>query len=150
MADIQLSGKKRQIRDFIESCLRERGYPPSVREIGEADDRLYEVTSAVEGRTLAAALHDRRPLPAQVRLDVGVLGEQRRDVLEREPQPPVHHDVPEALQVVGGVDPVARGRPVRMDQPDLVVVVQRADAHAGQLGDASHREVFVHGSDYAA
>ncbi|HUP86288.1 MAG TPA: transcriptional repressor LexA [Acidimicrobiales bacterium] len=36
MADIQLSGKKRQILDFIESCLRERGYPPSVREIGEA------------------------------------------------------------------------------------------------------------------
>lgn len=36
MADTQLSGKKRQILDFIESCLRERGYPPSVREIGEA------------------------------------------------------------------------------------------------------------------
>lgn len=36
MADTQLSGKKRSILDFIESCLRERGYPPSVREIGEA------------------------------------------------------------------------------------------------------------------
>ena len=36
MADTQLSGKKRQILDFIESCLRDRGYPPSVREIGEA------------------------------------------------------------------------------------------------------------------
>jgi repressor LexA len=36
VADTQLSGKKRQILDFIESCLRERGYPPSVREIGEA------------------------------------------------------------------------------------------------------------------
>lgn len=36
MADTQLSGKKRQILDFIESALRERGYPPSVREIGEA------------------------------------------------------------------------------------------------------------------
>jgi repressor LexA len=31
-----LSGKKRQILDYIESCLRDRGYPPSVREIGEA------------------------------------------------------------------------------------------------------------------
>ena len=36
MADTLLSGKKLQILDFIESCLRERGYPPSVREIGEA------------------------------------------------------------------------------------------------------------------
>ena len=32
----QLSGKKRQILDYIESSLRNRGYPPSVREIGEA------------------------------------------------------------------------------------------------------------------
>ncbi|MGH9043418.1 MAG: transcriptional repressor LexA [Acidimicrobiales bacterium] len=31
-----LSGKRREILDFIASCLRERGYPPSVREIGEA------------------------------------------------------------------------------------------------------------------
>jgi repressor LexA len=31
-----LSGKKRQILDHIEACLRDRGYPPSVREIGEA------------------------------------------------------------------------------------------------------------------
>jgi len=31
-----LSGKRQQILDFIAQCLRERGYPPSVREIGEA------------------------------------------------------------------------------------------------------------------
>jgi repressor LexA len=31
-----LSEKKRQILDYIESSLRDRGYPPSVREIGEA------------------------------------------------------------------------------------------------------------------
>ena len=36
MAETILSGKKRQILDFIEECLRDRGYPPSVREIGEA------------------------------------------------------------------------------------------------------------------
>jgi repressor LexA len=35
MAEV-LSGKRQQILDFIASCLRERGYPPSVREIGEA------------------------------------------------------------------------------------------------------------------
>ncbi|HEY1734521.1 MAG TPA: transcriptional repressor LexA [Acidimicrobiales bacterium] len=31
-----LSGKRRQILDFIAECQRERGYPPSVREIGAA------------------------------------------------------------------------------------------------------------------
>ena len=31
-----LTGKRRQILDFIASELRRRGYPPSVREIGEA------------------------------------------------------------------------------------------------------------------
>jgi repressor LexA len=31
-----LSGKRREMLDFIAACLRERGYPPSVREIGEA------------------------------------------------------------------------------------------------------------------
>ena len=31
-----LTGKRREILDFIAASLRERGYPPSVREIGEA------------------------------------------------------------------------------------------------------------------
>lgn len=31
-----LSGKRREILDYIGTCLRQRGYPPSVREIGEA------------------------------------------------------------------------------------------------------------------
>ena len=31
-----LSGKRQQILEYIGDCLRERGYPPSVREIGEA------------------------------------------------------------------------------------------------------------------
>jgi repressor LexA len=31
-----LTGKRREILDYIESSLRDRGYPPSVREIGEA------------------------------------------------------------------------------------------------------------------
>ena len=35
MAEV-LSGKRLAILDFISTCLRERGYPPSVREIGEA------------------------------------------------------------------------------------------------------------------
>ena len=35
MAEV-LSGKRLEILDYISSCLRERGYPPSVREIGQA------------------------------------------------------------------------------------------------------------------
>ncbi|MHB1784828.1 MAG: LexA family protein, partial [Acidimicrobiales bacterium] len=31
-----VTGKRREILDFIAQALRERGYPPSVREIGEA------------------------------------------------------------------------------------------------------------------
>ena len=36
MTDAELTGKRREILDFIAAQLRERGYPPSVREIGEA------------------------------------------------------------------------------------------------------------------
>ncbi|HEY1831048.1 MAG TPA: transcriptional repressor LexA [Acidimicrobiales bacterium] len=35
MAEV-LSGKRQQILNFIADCQRDRGYPPSVREIGEA------------------------------------------------------------------------------------------------------------------
>ena len=34
--DVTLTDRQRQILDFIEAQMRERGYPPSVREIGEA------------------------------------------------------------------------------------------------------------------
>jgi repressor LexA len=36
LTDTELTGKRREILDFIAAQLRERGYPPSVREIGEA------------------------------------------------------------------------------------------------------------------
>jgi repressor LexA len=36
MVDTTLTGKRREILEYIESSLRDRGYPPSVREIGEA------------------------------------------------------------------------------------------------------------------
>lgn len=36
MADKRLSPRQREILEFIEAQARERGYPPSVREIGEA------------------------------------------------------------------------------------------------------------------
>jgi repressor LexA len=36
VTDTELTGKRREILDFIANQLRDRGYPPSVREIGEA------------------------------------------------------------------------------------------------------------------
>ncbi|HMK98198.1 MAG TPA: transcriptional repressor LexA, partial [Acidimicrobiales bacterium] len=36
MNETALSGKRREILDFIAAQVRERGYPPSVREIGAA------------------------------------------------------------------------------------------------------------------
>ena len=36
LADTELTGKRREILDFIAAHQRERGYPPSVREIGQA------------------------------------------------------------------------------------------------------------------
>ena len=35
MNDVQLTDRQRQILDIIDGSMRERGYPPSVREIGE-------------------------------------------------------------------------------------------------------------------
>ena len=32
----ELSHMQQKIYDYIASCIREQGYPPSVREIGEA------------------------------------------------------------------------------------------------------------------
>jgi repressor LexA len=60
-----LSGKRREILEFIGDCLRERGYPPSVREIGEA-----------VGLTSSASVHSH----------LAVL--QREGYLQRDPTKP--------------------------------------------------------------
>ena len=36
MTDTELTGKRREILDYIAAQIRDRGFPPSVREIGEA------------------------------------------------------------------------------------------------------------------
>lgn len=73
MADTILSGKKLQILDFIESCLRERGYPPSVREIGEAVGLTSSSTVHTHLRNLQALGYLKRdptkPRALEVRYD---------------------------------------------------------------------------------
>ncbi|HMD45150.1 MAG TPA: transcriptional repressor LexA [Acidimicrobiales bacterium] len=64
MAEV-LSGKRLEMLEFIAACLRQRGYPPSVREIGEA-----------VGLTSSATVHSH----------LAVL--QREGYLERDPTKP--------------------------------------------------------------
>lgn len=86
MADTTLTKRQREILDVIEQSMRERGYPPSVREIGQA----VGLTS-----------------PSTVHSHLGSL--QRMGYLRRDPSKPraieVHYDA-----TSGGV---AERRPVR-------------------------------------
>jgi repressor LexA len=74
MAETTLSGKKRQILEFIESNLRDRGYPPSVREIGEAVGLTSSSTVHAHLASLQQAGYLRRdptkPRAMEVRYDV--------------------------------------------------------------------------------
>ena len=80
MAEV-LSGKRLQILNFIADSQRERGYPPSVREIGEA-----------VGLTSSATVHTH----------LAVL--QREGYLSRDPSKPraiqVHFD-PQTETIIG-------------------------------------------------
>lgn len=76
--------------------------------------------------------------------------DQLSDLPQSEAQPPIGQHLTQPFHVARRIGPVpGRGLPGRLDQPDRVVVMQRADAHAGQLGHASHGPVFFHGTDYA-
>ena len=77
---------------------------------------------------------------AQVVGRVLVAVEQGRDLVERQLEPSVDHDLLEPCEVLVGVEPVARPRALARDeQTDLVVVVQRAHRHAEEVGDLPHR-----------
>ena len=77
--------------------------------------------------------------------------DQIRDLAQSEPEPPVGEHFPQSLHVSRRVGPVpGRGACGRLHEADLVVVVQRTDAHAGQLGHASHGQVLIHVIDYVA
>src|SRR5439155_20135914 len=70
----QLTGKRREILEFIESQLRDRGFPPSVREIGEAVGLTSSSTVHAHLSTLQRQGYLRRdptkPRAIEVRYDV--------------------------------------------------------------------------------
>src|SRR5580658_7233133 len=102
MIDTELTGKRREILDFIAAQLRERGYPPSVREIGEAVGLTSSSTVHTHLTTLQRQGYLRRdptkPRAIEVRYDMnsGVAIDRR----------PARH-VPLVGTVAAGVDVLA-------------------------------------------
>jgi repressor LexA len=103
MADTKITARQREILDFIESQMRDRGYPPSVREIGEAVGLTSPSTVHSHLSTLSRRGFIRRdptkPRAIEVRWDSnsGVVMERR----------PVRH-VPLVGDVAAGADVLAQ------------------------------------------
>ncbi len=99
----ELTGKRREILEFIDSQLRHRGYPPSVREIGEAVGLHSSSTVHSHLATLQRQGYLRRdptkPRAIEVRYDVasGSSAERR----------PTRH-VPLVGDVAAGTDVLAQ------------------------------------------
>ena len=103
MADTELTGKRREILEFIAAELRGRGYPPSVREIGEAVGLTSSSTVHAHLTTLQKQGYLRRdptkPRALEVRYDAmsGAAIERR----------PARH-VPLIGEVAAGTDVLAQ------------------------------------------
>jgi repressor LexA len=103
LTDTELTGKRREILDFIAGQIRERGYPPSVREIGEAVGLTSSSTVHTHLTTLQRQGYLRRdptkPRAIEVRYDAlsGAAIERR----------PTRH-VPLLGEVAAGTDVLAQ------------------------------------------
>lgn len=131
MADKQITARQREILEFIESQSRDRGYPPSVREIGEAVGLTSPSTVHSHLNTLSRLGYLRRdptkPRAIEVRWDSnsGAIIEKR----------PVRH-VPLVGDVAAGTDVLAQENveellPVPLDftgDGDLFMLRVRGDS----------------------
>ncbi len=103
MTDLELTGKRREILDFIAAQIRERGFPPSVREIGEAVGLTSSSTVHTHLTTLQRQGYLRRdptkPRAIEVRYDTnsGAAIERR----------PTRH-IPLVGEVAAGTDVLAQ------------------------------------------
>ena len=118
----QLTPRQRRIVDFIADTVRERGYPPTVREIGEA-----------VGLTSSSSVH----------AQLATL--ERRGLLRKDPTKPramALSDTPRAEGVIVPlVGRIAAGTPVLADQH----VEEHLLVPMGFAGDAQHFAVTVRG-----
>ena len=102
VVDTELTGKRKEILDFIASQLQSRGYPPSVREIGEAVGLTSSSTVHTHLTTLQRQGYLRRdptkPRAIEVRYDTmsGAAIERRQ----------AHH-IPLIGEVAAGTDVLA-------------------------------------------
>jgi repressor LexA len=117
-----LTARQRRILDFIAETVQQRGYPPTVREIGEA-----------VGLTSSSSVH------AQL------ANLERRGLLRKDPTKPRAMTLSESERAEGVVVPlvgrIAAGTPVLAEQnvEDHLVVPM------GFAGDAEHFALTVHG-----
>jgi len=117
-----LTARQRRILDFIAETVQKRGYPPTVREIGEA-----------VGLTSSSSVH------AQL------ANLERRGALRKDPTKPRAMTLSESERAEGVVVPlvgrIAAGTPVLAEQnvEDHLVVPM------GFAGDAEHFALTVHG-----
>ena len=117
-----LTARQRRILDFISETVRDRGYPPTVREIGEA-----------VGLTSSSSVH------AQL------ANLERRGLLRKDPTKPRAMTLSENERAAGVVVPlvgrIAAGSPVLADEnvEDHLIVPM------GFAGDAEHFALTVRG-----
>ena len=117
-----LTGRQRRIVDFIAATVRERGYPPTVREIGEA-----------VGLTSSSSVH------AQL------ANLERRGLITKDPTKPRAMTLSDANRAEGVVVPlvgrIAAGSPVLAEQN----VEEHLVVPMGYAGDAEHFALTVTG-----
>lgn len=117
-----LTARQRRIVDFIAATVRERGYPPTVREIGEA-----------VGLTSSSSVH------AQL------ANLERRGLITKDPTKPRAMTLSEANRAEGVVVPlvgrIAAGSPVLAEQN----VEEHLVVPMGYAGDAAHFALTVTG-----
>ena len=103
MADSELTGKRREILDFIAAHQRSKGYPPSVREIGEAVGLTSSSTVHTHLQTLQRQGYLRRDPTKPRAIEV------RYDALSGAPieRRPTRH-VPLLGEVAAGTDVLAQ------------------------------------------
>jgi repressor LexA len=101
--DTELTGKRKEILDFIAAQIRERGYPPSVREIGEAVGLTSSSTVHTHLTTLQRQGYLRRD-PTKPRAIVVCYDTNSGAAIERRPT----RHVPLVGDVAAGTDVLAQ------------------------------------------
>lgn len=112
-----LTARQRAVVDFIRATVLDRGYPPSMREIGEAVG-LTSTSSVKHQLTALEAKGVLRRDPHRPRaIEVVLPGEQPEAPAAPEPAAaPFAPPVPEEIQMVPLVGRIAAGGPVLADQ----------------------------------